>query len=496
MKLSSLLSRYTGLAAASACLLSTITAQAEFLPDDIHWHYTYGGPSPEPFVFEKAGKYLYTGGLFLNTANDTNKKNFARFNFDLEEWEGVPGISGGFNGGVWAIHHADDGYLYVGGNFSLVAGTLSSAIARFDPRTETWASLSDPTPTLVTPGQENGPTNGRVFAIQKIGNLLYVGGEFTGPRDSPIEEKYIRSFNLTTKAWSRLPAGLDNQVRALAKAPNGDLIAGGQFTGVVSRFDGSTWTPVGGGVRDAAGNGIVRRLRYSFDGKLYICGDFDEVGPEGSATEAKDIAGYKDGVWDIMGGGFDGNYVQSNGTTFNSDGVYDIAVDALGAVYAGGDFDASKGRTVLNLRHIAKWENGAWRSLGSGVGTTGSQIVNCIALGRENDLFVGGTFNEGHKNAGSAKYQFARWHPNRDFTDYEPGALDNPSGRFFQLEDGRLQYTIIGRTRTNYQMEASNDMVTWVPVTDAVFNGESVREGYNLVAPTVQTRYYRYRIAD
>ena len=497
MKLSSPSARSVGSLATLAFLLAIAPARAEFLPDDVHWYYTYGGPSPEPFVFETVNNRIYMGGLFLNTANDSNRKNLARFNLDTEAWESVPGITSAFNGGVWDIHFADDGFIYIGGNFSRVADIEAQDIARFDPRTETWAALTDPNPSLVTPDQGNGPTNGRVFAIQKIGDLLYVGGEFTGPRDSPDDEKYIRSFNLVTNKWAKLPSGLDNQVRALTKAPNGDLVAGGQFTGSVARFDGSSWSLVGGGVRGAARDGMVRKLEYSRDGTLYLCGDFDEIGAEGSGVAARDIAGYKDGAWNAMAGGFDDTYVQSNGTTFMSDGVYDIAVDSEGSVYAGGDFDASNGRSVLNLRHVAKWQDGAWKSLGSGVGTTGSQIVNCIALGREGDLFVGGTFNEGHKNAGSAKYQFARWHPNRDFTDYVPGASDNATGQFVPVAEDRLDYQVIGRPGTSYQLEASPDLINWAALDGAVFEGSGVRQGFSFTPPSdTAGRYYRYRATD
>ena len=130
-------------------LTSPLSIQAEFLPDDVHWFYTYGGPErSEPYVFELTNDYLYTGGLFLSTTGDDDRKNFTRFNLRTEHWESVPGISRGFNGGIWEIHFADDGYLYIGGNFSQVGGVAASHIARFDPATETWSALEDLSPSL------------------------------------------------------------------------------------------------------------------------------------------------------------------------------------------------------------------------------------------------------------------------------------------------------------------------------------------------------------
>ncbi len=477
-------------------LLGLPVARAEFQPEDVHWFYTYGGPErSEPFVLQQAGDYLYAGGLFLSTAGDNDGKNFSRFDLDTETWETVPGITDTFNGGVWDIHHADDGFIYIGGNFTRIGDLDVGGIARFDPATETWSALTDPAPTLVTPDQQIGPTNGRVFAIQKIGDLIYVGGEYTGPRNSPTDEKYIRSYNVRTQQWAKVGGGLDSDVRTLTVSPEGHLVAGGAFEGAVAQFDGNAWSLIGGGVREIGRNGIVRDVAYSRDGTLYLAGDFDEVGTAGSGNSVRDIAGYKDGVWDVMGGGFDANYVQSNGTTFNSDGVYDIAVDAFGRVYAGGDFDATAGRTNTDLRHVAMWKDGAWQALGSGVGTTGSQIINCLALGREGDLYVGGVFNEGYKNAGSAKYTFARWHPQKDFTDYIPGAANNTTSHFFPFED-KWQLTLISRPGTTYQIDVSSDMIEWVPIEGAIVDGNGNRQGFNLTRIDAPTRFYRFRAID
>ena len=153
---------------------------------------------------------------------------------------------------------------------------------------------------------------------------------------------------MKTKKWAKVGNGLDNQVRALAKSPDGKLVAGGQFTGGVATFSGLAWVVVGGGVTESGLPAIVRVLKYGADGTLYMGGDFDEVG---GSTAVRDIAGYRDGVWNAMAGGFDATYVQSNGTTFQSMGVYDIRV-RTNTVYTGGDFDATDGRTVLNLQGL------------------------------------------------------------------------------------------------------------------------------------------------
>jgi|GEM_PF-1593386 len=466
------------------------------LPDDSHWFYEYGGPSPEPFTFALAGHHLYMGGLFLNVEGDTQKKNLTRFNLLTEAWERVPGISNAFNGGVWCLHMGDDGFLYVGGNFSQVGGVAASGVARLDLSTGSWQALNDPSPSLVTPGQANGPTNGRVLAVVKSGQDVYVGGEFTGPAGSPVNEKYIRRFRLDTRDWERVGGGLDLDVRALKTAANGDILAGGQFTGRLARFNGTSWNVVGGGVAGTSpGGGIIRAIQTAPDGTIYIAGDFDTVNASGAGVAVRDVAALRpNGTWNALAGGFDAQYIQSNGTTFNSDGVFALALDASGVLYAGGDFDASVGRTVLNLRHVARWDGtGSWKSLGSGVGTTGSQIVNCLAMGLKNDLYAGGVFNIGWGTLGAAAKNFARWMPARDFTGYIPGAADNTTSEISRADAANTR-TLLLQTRpgTSYLIESSTDLKTWSTVQGSTLVGNGNLQGFDLPS-TAPQRQYRFR---
>ncbi len=487
--------RFLGGFIAALAFVLTPAASAQ-LPDDVHWFYEYGGPAPEPFVFQPAGHYLYMGGLFLNVEGDTQQKNLSRFNMLTEAWERVPGISSTFNGGVWAMHLGDDGYLYIGGNFASVGGVTASGIARLNLATETWEALNDPAPTLVTPGQGNGPTNGRIFAIVKKGNEVYVGGEFTGPAGSPVDEKYIRRFRLDTRRWEKVGSGLDLDVRSLALATNGDVLAGGQFTGKLKRYNGATWSTVGGGVSGTApGGGIVRCVQVAPNGAIYIGGDFDTVNAAGAGVTVRDVAMLRpNGTWNDLAVGFDASYIQSNGTVFNSDGVYALALDLSGTLYAGGDFDASNGRTVLNLRHVAKWDgSGQWKPLGSGVGTTGSQIVNCLAIGRMGDLYAGGVFNIGWGTLGAAAKNFARWMPSRDFTGYIPGAMDNTTSEITQTSTPNMRAVLIQtRPGTTYIMEASDDLKTWTTINGTQFVGAGEIEGWNLTSSN-PSRNYRFK---
>ncbi len=411
-------------------------------------------------------------------AGDNQKKNLTRFNLLTEAWERVPAIDQNFNGGVWAIENGGDGYLYIGGNFSSVGGVTASGVARFHLATETWSALSDPAPALTTPGQQNGPTNGRVLALAKAGNYLYVGGEFTGPAGAPQNEKYIRRYVLSTGKWERVGGGLDYNVRALAVAPDGGIIAGGQFTGALAKWNGSAWSVLGGGVGGGVGGSpIVRTLAQTQSGTLYIGGDFDQVNAAGTPVAVRDVAALTGATWNALAGGFDEKFIQSNGTTFDSDGVFGLALGPGGILYAGGDFDASVGRTVLNLRHVARWDGtGAWKPLGSGVGVTGSQNVNCLAVGPQGDLFAAGVFNTGYGTLGAAAKNFARWLPSRDFTGYIPGAADNTTIRIASGPGADYTVSLLTRPGTSYRLERSTGLSGWSFVSAAQTGDGTRRE--------------------
>ncbi len=484
------------LALAAALLALTVAPSSAQGPEDEHWFYDYPGPQPEPFVFAIQGNYLYMGGLFL--ANSTTPKNLARFDLLTEDWEALPGLSPELSGSVRAIHVADNGRIYFGGNFSNAAGTGSGEIVEFDPSTNTWSSLTDPNPTLVTVGQQHGPTagNGEVRAIQKIGNFLYVGGDFTGPVGSPADERFIRRFDLVNRRWEKVGGGLDHNVRALAVLPDNTLLAGGTFTGLLSRWNGTAWSTFQGGVdSQPSGAGAVRAIEVTGDGTIFIGGDFERVG--GNLT-VSDVASFREGVgWNALGGGFDTQYIQSNGTTFAADGVYDLDSAGDGRVYAGGDFQANIGRTNDKLDHVALWDgSGTWQNLGSGVGTTGTQIVNCVAVGLHADLFVGGTFSEGWRNASSANTQFARWKSDRDFTGYVPGASDNTTGSIVP-NGAQLEITLRTRIGTTYELQASGALQTWSTIGGTNFLATGGIEGLLITPPAgADERFYRYQAVN
>lgn len=113
------------------------------------------------------------------------------------------------------------GMVMLGGNFTSVGRKQSIGVAAFNPTT------SEITPLAGLSGQVNS------LLCDDDAGMVFVGGSFRAED----------SFNAITwrgsSNWSSLPfAGFNGPVTSIAKAPNGNIIFGGSFTGL-----GNTSTP-------------------------------------------------------------------------------------------------------------------------------------------------------------------------------------------------------------------------------------------------------------
>lgn len=111
--------------------------------------------------------------------------------------------------------------VVVGGNFTSLGDIEAQGVAMYDPST----SKITPLPGLL--GQVSA-----VYCDQGT-NTVYVGGDFKGA-DSTNAVAWVGM-----SGWANLPfAGFNGPVNAITKAPNGNIIFGGTFTGL-----GNTTSP-------------------------------------------------------------------------------------------------------------------------------------------------------------------------------------------------------------------------------------------------------------
>jgi len=334
------------------------------------------------------GPALYAGGMFTNASGVAASR--------VARWDGTgwSALRGGINTPsqvgqtVNALLAYDDGSgpaLYVGGLFRDADGMPASGIARWDGTqwSTVGAGLFD-VGALCVYDDGSGPA-------------LYAGGRFSS--SGGVSTNLVAKWDGTS--WSGLGVGLSGtsslaEVLTLAVYDDGSgpaLFAGGDFNmaggapaSYLARWDGTSWSDVGGGLSFTA-----RAMVAHDDGSgpaLFVAGSFTSAG----GVSASRIAKWDGTSWTRL----------RNGTvsTIHALSVYDDGGGA--ALYAGGVFTSASG---AGARRVARWDGAAWSGLGTGLNH------DVFALAPFDDgsgpaLYVGGTFSV----AGDVSaLRFARW---------------------------------------------------------------------------------------
>jgi hypothetical protein len=306
-------------------------------------------------VFDDGGgSELYVGGQFLS-AGGGSANNIAKW--DGSTWSALgSGMSGGGTTGVFSLAVFDDGggdALYAGGQFTSAGGTSANRVARWDG--SSWSALGT---------GMNARVNALLVHDDGSGDALYAGGEFTSAGGGAAN--FIAEWN--GSSWTALGSGMSGDLtRVLALGAyddggGGELYAGGDFTSAggvsaneIAKWDGSSWSAVGGGVEGPGPTADIVSALVVFDdgggGELFVGGSFKTVG---STLPAHSIASWNGSAWSATGVGM-------------TDQVLSLTVfdDGTGrALYAGGAFIFA-GTTAAN--RVSKWNGSSWSSLGSGL---------------------------------------------------------------------------------------------------------------------------------
>ena len=148
-----------------------------------------------------------------------------------------------------------------------------------------WPNLVNPVPFAKTPDISDGT----VFAITQVGNLIIAGGSFTTAADhgstATVTRSHILAFDATTGALSTTFApSLDGTVDALMPGPTANTVyVGGAFNNVgttkskgITLLDTTTGAIVSG-FKPPYVNGIVYALSMA-GSRLYLAGSFTTAG--------------------------------------------------------------------------------------------------------------------------------------------------------------------------------------------------------------------------
>lgn len=292
------------------------------------------GPGP-------AAERLVVGGAFVQIA-DRLCANVASFDPASSTWDD---LGGGANGTVEAIAVLPTGDLVIAGQFTNAGGVPADHIARWDG--SQWNAM--------------GGANAAVHALTVLANGdLVAGGGFTSI-DGVAATLVARWDGV---AWAPLPGLPTNTtgVLALGQAANGDLVAGGLFTDFIKRWNGATWSAIGGNI-----NGTVFSVLPMPNGDVVVAGSFSNVG----GVTSRGVARWSGTQWNAMPG-LDGSALA-------------LLREPNGDILVGGSFTYAG--SAYSPR-AARWDGQNWQSLGGFYGNDVRALTHFAA-----DVIAGGNFH-------------------------------------------------------------------------------------------------------
>lgn len=305
-----------------------------------------GGPV---LAMALSGSDLYVGGAF-RTSGGVAVNCLARWNGT--KWLTVGGgVSGGAAPVIRAITVADNGDLYVGGQFDSAGYAPARSIARWDGIR--WTALAG--------GVSLDATSGIVHSLYFDDNILYVGGRFT--QAGSLTATSIAAWNLSSSQWSKV-GGAD--VRRADNSP-GDVAAIGAFEGRI--YIGGTFAQVGS---SAITN--LAEFTPSTGSWLAPVPGIRQVYAIASNSEAIVVAsGRRDTLRDVIGNiiGYAPRFALHRSMA-SSWGVLDSSAGRINALafsprnelYVGGKLSGIGGAMSAG---VVRYEAGGWLGLGSGV---------------------------------------------------------------------------------------------------------------------------------
>ena len=260
---------------------------------------------------------LLIGGAFTATVGSEQRRRIARLDDDGRVDLTFEGPS--LNGDLTDLAVQPDGRIVISGTFTGVG--LGNDIARLhaDGAVDaTFAPLLDPDALV------------RSVTVQGDGGVLFAG-DFTTITGAQTALRVARIPKTGGLERDFAPAGsANNDVRALTVLANGDVIAGGAFTSIggdartyLAKFLGTTGTLSSSFTPTL--NGAVHALDIQPDGKILVGGAFTQV--NGSPRQRL--------VRMLADGSIDSGFVPP---AIPAGNVFAIEVDPQGRIYVGGDF--------------------------------------------------------------------------------------------------------------------------------------------------------------
>ncbi len=380
----------------------------------------------------------------------------------VPQWTVTPGQPG-MNGAVQALTVFDSGdgpALIAGGAFTTAGGPVALHVAKWNG--SSWEAMGHGLPFSVVLDLEVYDHGGapELFAagLGAAPNLVrWSGSEWTAVPNAPL-------------SWI---GGL-----GVYDSGNGpELYVSGAFvffqtlqgpTDYIARWNGTDWLSVGPGA-----NSVAFDFEVFDDGSgtamfaTGILGIFEQPGPFSLG-----IARWNGLTWSGVGGGFDSGTGETL-AAFDEDPESGAGPD----LYAGGDFIVAGGTSVpgggIEVNHIARWNGRQWSSVGGG--TNGA--VHALAVFDEDGsgpnppaLFAAGDFTIA---GGVAANRIAKW--NGSAWSALGGGLNAPGRALAVLPNPRGDSAMfVGGDFTTADALTANHIATWVCDVPGDITGDGV----------------------
>jgi trimeric autotransporter adhesin len=261
------------------------------------------------------------------------------------------------------------------------------------------------------------------YAVDSSGNIYVAGGGlFTGG----LRIRTIAKWD--HRKWSEVTAGIDgSQIAEMAFDKNGNLYVGYEgyrndsvINAFFCKWNGTAWDTCGEGFI-----GSIFAMVFDGNGTLY-------TGCWMAGDPYVSVKKWDGTVWSTIG-------IMPNGN------IYGMAAGNEGSLYVCGRFDTVDG---IPANSIAKWSNGTWSALGSGLRSvpaefqTGTAFVSRITV-IGNDVYACGDFD----SAGTIPVvnYVAKW----DGNAWGPLAIDNLASADHVEGDGRGNAYLSGSVMTD-----------------------------------------------
>jgi len=306
------------------------------------------------------------------------------------QWDatlGTPGVtSDGYIQPMLAWNPGNGEKLFVGGSFNSIGGWLTRGIAQYDPATQSWGAVGN--------GAYSPNTNYFVtsLAVHRFGSAdeLVVGGGYATASNVPSTQNLARWDGTR---WASIGGGSPAGAVWTLASWQGRLYVGGGFANIGSSatpasgnasWDGSAWSAVGTGMNGGFSPAVFSMKAFN-DGsgeKLYVGGRFASIGGVSGL-----IGRWTGSAWQPVGGG-----VAPGDANFSDIECMEVFNDGTGpALYVGGW--TLRPFQSVNCS-VAKWNGTRWTAVGQFLGGRTTSLA-VFDDGTGPALYAGGTAQPG-----------------------------------------------------------------------------------------------------